>query len=406
MNYMLDPATIKKDFPIFESNPALAYLDSASTSQTPLSVVAAMDEYYKKYRANIHRGVYDLSETATDKYEHARETVARFLSAEPEEIIFTAGSTLASNMLVYSLEETLDLKKGDEIVTTIMEHHSSLIPLQELASRRGCTLKYIPLTKDVELDYEKARELITPKTKIISVTLASNVLGTINDIKRLSALAEEQAAILIVDAAQAVGHMPISVRELGCDFLFFSGHKMCGPTGIGVLYGKKERLASLRPSLFGGSMVERVDTHTAEFASTPARFEAGTQNIAGAIGLAAAIEYLSRIGLPNIEHHVRDITLYALAQLGSIKGVTLYCAGDPRKNAGIVSFLVEGIHPHDVAEIESRDQVAVRSGHHCAQPLMSALGVTALVRASFYLYNSKEDVDKLVLGIKKAQNIF
>ena len=403
---MLDTATIKKDFPLFESKPALAYLDSAATSQTPRLVIMAMDEYYQEYRANVHRGTYELSETATDTYEHARETVARFLSAAPEEIVFTSGSTLASNMLAYSLEATLDLKKGDEIVTTTMEHHSSLIPLQELASRRGLTLKHIPITSGYELDYEKARELITPKTKIISVILASNVLGTINDIKRLSALARECGAILIVDAAQGAGHLPINAPELGCDFLFFSGHKMCGPTGIGVLYGKKERLASLKPSLFGGGMVEEVDIHTSEFVQAPARFEAGTQNIAGAIGLAAAVEYLSRIGLEHIEHHVRDITRYALAELGSMKGVTLYSPADALKNTGSISFLVEGIHPHDVAEILSRDTIAVRSGHHCAQPLIKALGVTALVRASFYLYNSKEDVDKLVAGITKAQNIF
>lgn len=403
---MLNTTIIKKDFPIFESNPSLAYLDSASTSQTPLPSLTAMDEYYKSYRANIHRGTYDLSETATDKYEHARETVARFLSAEPEEIVFTAGSTLASNMLIYSLEGTLHLEKGDEIVTTIMEHHSNLVPLQELASRRGLILKHIPLTAEYELDYEKARELITPKTKIISVALASNVLGSINDIKRLSVLAKEQAAILIVDAAQAVGHMPVNAPELGCDFLFFSGHKMCGPTGIGVLYGKKERLASLKPSFFGGSMVERVDTRTAEFVSGRARFEAGTQNIAGVIGLAESIRYLEHIGLQNIERHVQELVAIATLQLGDIPGVRMYNHADARKNAGVVSFLVEGIHPHDVAEILSRDAIAVRSGHHCAQPLMSALGVTALVRASFYLYNSKEDVDKLVLGIKKAQNIF
>ncbi len=397
---------IKKDFLIFNSNPELVYLDSAASSQTPEVVIKEMDEYYRSYRSNVHRSMYSVGERATSKYEDARGKVAKFIGSEVDEIIFTGGSTASVNMLVYSLENYLKLKNDDEIVTTVMEHHSSLIPLQELAKRNSLILKHINITEDFELDYEEADKLITNKTKIVSVTLASNVLGTINDIKRLSYMAHSVGAILICDATKAVGHIKVNVEELGCDFLVFSGHKMCGPTGIGVLYGKKSILKKLPPSIFGGGIVEEVSLQTAKYSSVPSRFEAGTPNISGAIGLGVAVEYLNGIDLNSIHEHIKDLVEYALEQLEKIEDVKIFSQKNIDSNAGIVSFAVDGIHPHDIVEIAGRDNVALRAGHHCAQPLMDMLGVGSLVRASFYVYNDKNDIDALTEVIKKARNIF
>ncbi len=403
---MINTKDIKKDFSIFKTNPDLVFLDSAASSQTPDVVIDAMDEYYKNYRANIHRGLYKLSTTATNKYENVRKIAADFLGANTEEIIFTPGSTMAMNMLIYSIEQSINLNTGDEIVTTITEHHSTLIPLQEFSKRNKLTLKHIPINDKYELDYEKAKELITEKTKIVTLSLASNVLGTINDIKRITAMAREVGAIVIVDAAKSAGHIPIDVKDLDCDFLFLSGHKICGPTGIGVLYGKKKKLDTLRPSFFGGGIVNEVTKDDTAYNNSPTCFEAGTQNIAGVIGLGSALNYLTDMGIKNIHMHVSYVVDVAIKRLEKISGLTIYCQKDSEKNIGIVSFNVSGIHPHDVAEILSRENIAVRAGHHCAQPLMGALGIKTVVRASFFIYNDNEDVDRLVEAIIKAQKIF
>ncbi len=397
---------IKEDFSVFESNPKLVYLDSAASSQTPESVIQKMDEYYREYRSNIHRSMYEAGERATSAYEEARSKVAKFIGSDKDEVVFTSGSTAGMNMLIYSLERYLELNEGDEIVTTVSEHHSGLIPLQELAKRKGLVLKHINITGDFNLDYKEAEKIITDKTKIVSVLLASNVLGTINDIKKISDMAHRVGAVVICDATKAVGHMQVDVRKLGCDFLVFSGHKMCGPTGIGVLYGKRSMLEKLPPSIFGGGMVEEVDLQTAQYSSAPARFEAGTSNIAGAIGLGEAVDYVNSIGVEDIHEHIKDLVEYADKQLDAIVGVQIFSQKDSEENAGVVSFTIEGIHPHDVAEIAGRDDVAIRAGHHCANPLMDILGVNALARASFYLYNDRSDIDALVEVIKKAQSVF
>jgi len=405
---MLDIESTKKDFPIFsgKDGKALVYLDNSATSQTPAVVVNAEVLYYKKYRANIARGLYPLSERATKEYEDARAKVAKFVGADTHEIIFTASATASSNMLVYALENSGVFKEGDEIVTTSMEHHSMLVPLQELAKRKKLKLKIITMTAKRELDYALAEKLITKKTKLVAFVGVSNVTGTINDMKRLSDLAKKVGAYSIVDATQAVGHIPVNVKLIGCDFLFFSGHKMCGPTGIGALYGKKELLKKLHPGFFGGGMVEEVSAEDASFALVPAKFEAGTPNIAGAIGFGAACEYLESIGAEKIEKHVREVTKYAISKLQKVKGLHLCSTKNADNNAGVLSFVIDGAHPHDVSEILARHSIATRAGHHCAQPLVKSMGVFAVTRASIYLYNSKEDIDKLIIGIEEAKKVF
>ncbi|MCK9352265.1 MAG: SufS family cysteine desulfurase [Candidatus Paceibacterota bacterium] len=416
---MLDTETIKKDFPIFSGkngkNPAsprlrraskLVYLDNSATSQTPAFVVNAEVEYYKKYRANVARGLYPLSVKATAAYDEARAKVAKFIGAGTREVIFTASATASSNMLAYALENSGFFREGDEIVTTIMEHHSMLVPLQELAKRKKLKLKIISMTPERELDYSEAEKLITKKTKLVAFTAVSNVTGTINDMKRLVLLAKKVGAYSAIDATQAVGHMPVDVKAIDCDFLFFSGHKMCGPTGIGALYGKKELLEKLHPGFFGGGMVEEVIGNDTFFATSPSKFEAGTPNIAGAIGFGAACDYLDNIGMAKIEKHIREITRYALVKMAKIQGLTLYSELNAEKNAGVISFLVHGAHPHDTSEILARHGIATRAGHHCAQPLVKAMGEYAVTRASFYLYNSKEDVDELIKGIGEVKKVF
>ncbi|MFA5831007.1 MAG: cysteine desulfurase [Candidatus Paceibacterota bacterium] len=416
---MLDTETIKKDFPQFTGkdgrNPTsprlrgaskLIYLDNSATSQTPAFVLDAETEYYKKYRANVARGLYPLSEKASKAYDEARSKVAKFIGAEVREVIFTASATAASNMLVYALQNSGVFHEGDEIVTTIMEHHSVLVPVQELAKRKKLKLKIIGMTAEKELDYAEAEKLITKKTKLVAFVGVSNVTGTINDMRRLAELAKKVGAYSLLDATQAAGHISLDVKKLGCDFLFFSGHKMCGPTGIGVLYGKKELLEKLHPGSFGGGMVEEVFSEDASFALVPAKFEAGTPNIAGAIGLGAACEYLESIGMAKIEKHIHELAKYALSKLSKMKGVTLYSELDPEKNAGVLSFLVDGAHPHDTSEILARYGIATRAGHHCAQPMVKSMGVYAVTRASVYLYNSKGDIDELIKGIKEVQKVF
>ncbi len=397
---------IKKDFPIFQNYPDISYLDSAATSQTPASVVSAMDDYYFKYRSNIHRGLYDLSEKATNLYEEAREEIASFIGAEKDEIVFTPGSTWSANMLALSLEYSKILKNDGEVVTTVMEHHSSLIPVQKLCQRNGRELKYITIDSDMRLRYDEAEKIIGPETALVWMTLASNVLGAINDVKKIAELARGNGALLIVDATSAVGHMPVNVKELGCDFLFFSGHKMLGPTGIGVLYGRKELLEKMEPGVWGGGMVSEVSKENASWTKSPGRFEPGTPNIGGVIGLAEAVKYLKKIGLENIKNHTENLVSLAIKELESLRGVKVFAEKDPKRNIGIISFILEGIHPHDAGEVLGRSKVATRGGHHCAEPLMKELGLKATNRVSFYLYNDKEDIKTLISGIKEAQKIF
>lgn len=384
----------------------LVYLDNAATTQKPRIVIDAMKDFYELSNANIHRGIHTLAEKATLMYEDARETVAHFIGAEAEEIIFTSGTTQGLNMVAQMLGKKL--KAGDEVVLTVMEHHSNLLPWQELARERNLIIKYIPLNEAYLLDLTKARELITSKTKVVAVTYVSNSLGTINPIVELINLAQANGALTVVDAAQAVGHLSVNVKSLDCDFLAFSGHKMCGPMGIGVLYGKKTILRDLEPVSYGGGMVEEVVLENGKknrWLPSPQRFEAGTPHVAGAVGLAKAILFLEERGLKQIEAHCAMLVEYALAKLREIPRVKII--GPETGVIGIVSFVLGGIHPHDVAEILNREGIAVRAGRHCTAPLMKELSLeNGTIRASFYIYNTKDDVDALVAGIRKVQGVF
>jgi len=401
---IFNPEKIKKDFPLLNQNPDLVYLDTAASSQTPRQVIDSMDNHYKSARANIHRGIHDLSQKATEEYENARIEVARFLDASPEEIIFTSGATASSNMLAIMLEKSIDFQKNDEVIVSTMDHHSALLPMQGLAKNKKLLLKYVEVTPDFELDYENLKSLITKNTKIISIPLVSNVLGTINDIKKIREFAKD--AILIVDATEAIGHIPVSVKKLECDFMYFSGHKMCGPTGTGVLYGKKELLEKMEPAFLGGGAVSEVDRNSFVLKNTPEKFESGTPNISGVAGLGEAVKYLDNIGLNNILKHSQELVSYATEKLSSIDGLRIIAPKDLEKNSGIISFTIEGIHPHDIAQVLSDNNVAIRAGHHCAMPLMKFLGLPSTARASFYLYNTKEDVNLLANALYKTIELF
>ena len=403
---MTNTLTFKNNFPFFaDAGREGAYLDTAASSQTPQVVLDAMHAYYVSSRANVHRGLYRASEEASLAYEQARAKVAQFIGAKPREIIFTSGATASSNMLVAMLEHSGMITAGDEIVTTIMEHHASLIPLQEVARRTSAHLKHIPI-QGLSLDVDTANNLITTKTKIVSVCLASNVTGEINDVARIAEMAHKVGALVICDATAAVGHMPVEVHALGVDALYFSGHKMCGPTGIGVLWVREELLEKLEPGVYGGGMVNSVTATSAIWKLIPERFEAGTPPIAEAIGLGTAIDYLTNIGVEQIRAHDEALGEEAIARLEKIPGVRVIAEKERGKNIGIVSFVIDGIHAHDVAYILGKEKVAVRAGHHCAMPLHTALGVVASTRASFYLYNTREDVDALIKGIATVQHIF
>jgi cysteine desulfurase/selenocysteine lyase len=404
----MDTAYIRKDFPQYQGDKQTAYLDTAATSLTPEPVLTAVNQYYRDYRASVHRGSYKSAERATEAYEAARKRVAEFIGAEKScEVIFTLGATASANMLIYALERTMNLEQGDEIVTSVMEHHAILLPLIELAKRKGLNMRYARLTKDFALDTEELEELITDRTKIVSIMVASNVTGRINKLPSslLRRRSDVEAPVIIRDATAAVGHMPIDVQELGADFIFFSGHKMCGPTGVGVLYGRNELLEKLEPGCVGGGMVTDVEGMDTTWAEGPGRFEPGTQNIAGVLGIAAAAEYLDAVGLEVIRTHAQALVAYAQTLLGELPGVTLYSAPS-QHNVGIISFTVEGIHPHDVAEVAGMEGVALRAGHHCALPLHKTLGVEATTRASVYLYNTRDDIDALVASVKEAQKVF
>ncbi len=401
---MLNTKNIRKDFPQLDDD-TYHYLDAAATSLTPNQVLDAVSHYYHNYRANVHRALFNEAVKATEKYEEARKKVAKFIHADPEEIVFTSGATESSNMFIRMLEESSILKNGADIVTTETEHHGALLPLLQLAKRSKRELKYIPL-KDFGLDYDAAEELITDKTAVVSVILASNVLGTVNDVRRIADIAHKYGALIVVDATAAVGHIPVDAKVLDADAIYFSGHKMFAPTGVGVLWAKKSLLEKLEPSAFGGHMIAHVEKGKAEWAPIPERFEAGTKNIAGVIGLGAAIDYLEQIGVEKIHEYIRVLTAYAIEKLEAMDGVRILAEHDAEKNIGVVSFVAQWAHAHDIAEVLARDHVAVRPGHHCAMPLHSALGVKATTRASFHIYNTKEDVDVLVEGVKKAKEIF
>jgi len=400
---------IRKQFPILNqevNGHPLVYLDSAATSQKPQVVIDALEDYYSGYNSNVHRGVHTLGTKATDAYEGAREKVQKFINAEStEEIIFTKGTTASLNLVAASYGRT-NVQKGDEIVISYMEHHSNIIPWQQLAIQTGATLKYIPLQEDGTISLEDAKKVITNKTKIVSIVYVSNVLGVINPIKDLAKIAHENGAVMVVDGAQAAPHIKIDVQDLNCDFFALSGHKMCAPTGIGALYGKKQLLEEMPPVEFGGEMIDFVDLYDSTWKELPWKFEGGTPIIAGAIGLGAAIDFLESIGLDEIEKHEHKLAAYALKRMSEIEGLTIYGPLDGNKRAGVITFNLDDVHPHDVATVLDAEGIAIRAGHHCAQPLMRWLKASSTARASFYIYNTEEDIDKLVEGLIKTKEYF
>jgi len=400
---------IRSYFPILNqevNGHPLVYLDSAATSQKPVQVIEALSKYYSFDNSNVHRGVHTLGNRATESYEGAREKVRKFISAKStQEVIFMRGTTTAINTVAQSYGGA-NIQEGDEIVITYMEHHSNIIPWQQLAKQKGAVLKYIDLEEDGTLSLEKVRATITERTKIVSIMYVSNVLGTMNPIKEITQIAHENGAIMVVDGAQAAPHLRLDVQDLDCDFLAFSGHKMCGPTGIGVLYGKKELLEQMEPIEFGGEMIDFVGLYDSTWKELPWKFEGGTPIIAGAVGLAAAIDFLEEIGLDEIEKHEHELAAYAMERMSTIDGLTMFGPKDPGERAGIVTFNLDDVHPHDVATVLDMNGIAVRAGHHCAQPLMKWLQVTATARASFYVYNSEEDIDRLVAGLSTAKEYF
>lgn len=399
----------RPDFPILDqqvNGEKLVYLDSAATAQRPTPVLERVMKFYQTDNANVHRGVHTLAERATADYEAARVTVQKFINAaKPEEIIFTKGCTDALNLVAATYGQ-MNIQAGDEIVISIAEHHSNLIPWQQLAKQKGATLKYIGLTDDGELDLADAKQKVTDQTKLVAIAHATNVLGTVNPIQELAQIAHQHGAVIVVDGAQAVAHMPVDVQNLDADFYAFSGHKMMSPTGIGVLYGKANLLEAMPPYQYGGEMIGEVHQQDSTWAPIPYKFEAGTQNIAGAVGLAAAIDYLNQIGMEQIAMHEQTLVKHLLPPLLAIDQLTIYGPHDPAKHTGVVAFNLNGLHPHDLATALDMEGIAVRAGHHCAQPLMEYLKVTATARASFYLYNTEADVDALVNAIKKAKEFF
>ena len=404
---MIDVEKIRKDFPILDqivNDEPLVYLDNAATTQKPKAVLEAVNRYYQEDNANVHRGVHTLAERATASYEAARETVRRFINASSiKEVLFTRGTTTGLNWIGRFAEEILE--EGDEVLISIMEHHSNILPWQEACRKAGAKLVYVYL-KDGGLDLEDFRKKLTDRTKFVSIAHASNVLGVINPVQEIAQLAHEKGAIVVVDGAQSVPHMKIDVQTLDADFFVFSGHKMAGPTGIGVLYGKEQYLNQMSPVEFGGEMIDFVYEQSATWKELPWKFEAGTPNMAGAIGLAAAIDYLEAIGMDAIERHEQDLIAYVFPKLQAIEGLKIYGSQDLAKRSGVISFNLGDLHPHDLATALDYEGVAVRAGHHCAQPLIQYLEVPATARASFYLYNTKEDCDKLVEALIKTKEFF
>ena len=400
---MYDVAAVRKDFPIFETG--LAYLDSANTSQRPRQVTGAMLEYFEKFNSNIHRAAYRIAEEATVRYEATREKVRAFINAaSTKEIVYTRGTTEAINLVAYAWGRK-NIKKDDLIVLTIIDHHSNIVPWQILAAANGARIEYVDIDGKGELLQDQFADLLRQGPKLVAFNLVSNALGTINPAREMVAAAKKAGATVLVDGAQSTPHQPVDVRALGCDFYAFSGHKMLGPTGAGILYGRRELLEAMDPFQSGGDMIKTVRVEGTTYHDLPWKFEAGTQAIAEVIGLGAAVDYLNGLGMDAVRAHELDITEYAYEALSEVEGLTVY-GPPPSRRAGVISFSLDGIHPHDLATIADRDQVCLRAGHHCAMPLMTRLGVPATARASFYVYTLREEVDRLVGSIKEAQRIF
>jgi cysteine desulfurase/selenocysteine lyase len=405
---VIDVEVVRKDFPILETLPhgkRLVYLDPPATSQRPRQVIDRMVHFYEAENANVHRGVYELGEKATAAYEGAREAAARYIGARStRSIVFTRGTTESINLVRYSWGRA-NIHEGDEILVTEMEHHSNLVPWQLLAQESGAVLRHLPIDDEGKLRVDLLEEFVTDRTKLVAVTLMSNVLGTINPVREIADVAHSVGARILVDAAQAAPHVVFDVNELDCDFLGYSSHKMLGPTGAGVLYGREDLLEEMPPFLGGGEMIREVWADRATWNEIPYKFEAGTMNIAQAVGMGAAIEYLEALGRDSIRAHEKELTKYALSRLAET-GATIYGPGDVEERGGVVSFNLEEVHPHDMATIVDQEGVCIRAGHHCAQPLMRKLGVPATARASFYVYNSTDDVDVLVEALEKAKGWF
>ncbi len=395
----------KKDFPIFE-NRDISYLDSGATSQKPQYVINAIEEFYKKFNANPHRGAYSLSLEATEQYENTREKIAKFINARnKEEIIFSKNASESLNLIAYSYGLS-NLKQNDEVVLSIMEHHSNLVPWQFVTKQTNSILKYMYINNEFELSKEEIESKITDKTKVVGITHISNVLGTINNVKEIIKYAHKKGAIVIVDASQSIPHTKVDVQDLDADFLVFSGHKMFAPLGIGVLYGKKELLNKMPPFLMGGDMIEYVYEQNTTYAPLPNKFEAGTQNVEGVVGLGAAIDYIESIGYETINKVEQEVTEYAVNELGKLNFIEMYVTPNKQNHSSVISFNVKGVHPHDVASILDVNGVCIRSGNHCAQPLLRYMGMDSTCRASFSIYNTKEDVDKLVDALNKTYKMF
>ena len=403
-----DVATVRRDFPILhqvvrDAKP-LIYLDSAATSQKPVVVIEALSAYYREINANVHRGIHRLAELATEAYEESRQKVARFIGAPSERgVIFTRGTTEGINLVAYAWGGQ-HIRSGDEIIVSGMEHHSNLVPWQMLAQRQGASLKIIPVDESGQLDLAAYHALLGPRTKLVAVTHMSNVLGTVNPVRDMIRAAQAVGARVLVDGAQSVPHMPVNVQELGCDFLAFSGHKMCGPTGIGVLYGREELLEQMDPFMGGGEMISKVTYERSTWADLPNKFEAGTPDISGAIGLGVAVDYLSGLGMDVLHAAESQLTCYALGQLAGVPGLTVH--GRAPERGGAISFELAGVHPHDVAHFADKDGIAIRAGHMCAQPLMRQRGVGALSRASLYFYNTRAEIDALVANLIRTREYF
>ncbi len=396
---------IIKDFPLLK-NKQIVYLDSGATAQKPEQVISAIENYYKKINANPHRGAYSLSIEATEEYENTRNKIAKFINAKSaEEIIFTKNATEAFNLIAYSYGMN-NVVKDDEIVISIMEHHSNLVPWQAVAKKTSAKLNYMYINDEFELSDEEIENKITDKTKIVGITHVSNVLGTINNIEKIVKYAHKKGAVVVVDVSQSIPHMKIDVQKIDADFVVFSGHKMLAPMGIGILYGKKEILNKMPPFLMGGDMIEYVYEQDTTFAPLPNKFEAGTQNVEGVVGLGSAIDYISSIGYETIQKIESDVVSYAIEKLSNLDFIKLYMTPNVQNHQAVISFNIKGVHPHDVASILDGQGVCVRSGNHCAQPLMRFLGIDSTCRASFYFYNTKEDVDKLVEALNKAYDMF
>ena len=396
---------IKKDFPLLK-NRNIAYLDSGATAQKPIQVIEAVKDFYENFNANPHRGAYSLSMEATQMYEDTRAKIAKFINTrQVQEIIFTKNASEALNLIAYSYGMD-NVKKDDKIVLSIMEHHSNLVPWQKVSKVTGAKLEYMYINDNFEISDEEIENKITDNTKIVAITHVSNVLGTINDVKKIIKYAHKKGAVVLLDASQSIPHMKIDVQDLDCDFLAFSGHKMLAPLGIGVLYGKKEILNKMTPFLMGGDMIEYVYEQETTFAPLPNKFEAGTQNVEGVVGLGAAIDYIEKIGYNKIQEIENEVVSYAIEELKKLDFLELYVTPNKENHSGVISFNIKGVHPHDVASILDSEGVCVRSGNHCAQPLLRYMGIDSTCRASFYFYNTKDDVDKLVKALNKAYKMF